>query len=74
MEPTQTPTEFYSQAGRNRRIHRGVVTSSGVRVVGSERCNLDDANFPPTDVADVSEVDPDRFCGWCFPDAARPVG
>lgn len=69
MEPT-APTEFYAQAGRNRTIHRGVVTSEGVRVIGSERCNLDQTVFPPTEVPVRTHDTDAHFCGWCFPSAA----
>lgn len=72
MDPTPTPTEFYAQSGRNRTVHRGVVTSAGVRVIGTERCNLDDALIKPVEVPDISEVELARFCGWCFPNAHEP--
>jgi hypothetical protein len=59
---------FYVVAGRRRTIHRGV-TVDGVDHVATERCNLDDTEFPARRVDAPKELD--RFCRWCFP-GGRP--
>lgn len=57
---------YLVEAGRRRTIHRGVMVD-GADHIATERCNLDDSNFAPHRVeVDLSEVDPERLCGWCF--------
>jgi hypothetical protein len=53
----------YVQAGTRKTIHR-VTTTDGVRQVGTERCNLDDAKVAPIVVSDLAGQ---PLCGWCFP-------
>lgn len=55
---------FYVEAGRRKTIHRSV-TVDGVTHTATERCNLDDAGFPPHVVE--APADSKRLCGWCFP-------
>ncbi len=57
---------FYVVAGRRRTIHRGV-SVDGVDHVATERCNLDDTEFPARRVEAPTEEDAERICRWCFP-------
>ena len=60
-------TISYVEASRRRTIHRAV-TVDGVTQTATERCNLDDADFPPHAIETPSDSDRKRLCGWCFPE------
>lgn len=63
-ETNVNATVTLMEAGRRHAVHR-VVTIDGVRQVGTERCNIDDADQR----RDLPEGAPTRGkrCRWCFP-------
>lgn len=69
MGRTVEATIEWVQLGRRRHVHRQV-TVEGVGQLGTERCNTDDATYPPRIISEdefEQALQEQRVCRWCNP-------